>query len=66
VKGQPVKRIPRFSISRILNYLRDEQRDNDGDIHFHVITVDRWLESLPEDAPEEPEIGMNVIPFAPR
>jgi hypothetical protein len=46
--------------------LRDEQRDYDGDIHFHVIAVDRWLASLPEGAPEEPEIGMNVIPFAPR
>jgi hypothetical protein len=61
-----MKRIPQFSIYRILDYLYDERRDYDDDIYFHIMAVDRWLASLPEDPAEEPEIGMNVVPFAPR
>ena len=61
-----MKRIPRFSISRILTYLGDEQRDYDDEIYHHIVAVDRWLTSLPENAPEESAIGMNDIPFAPR
>jgi hypothetical protein len=61
-----MKRIPQFSIYCILTYLRDRPREYDDHIQFHIMMVDQWLASLPDDPEEQSGVGMNDIPFAPR